>query len=58
MAKLQKGTKVQQIVTPINGVVEGFQVDQQTGDLLVLITWKDDNGTQSRYFKESELKAV
>ena len=58
MAKLQKGTKVEQIVAPINGTVEGFQVDQQTGDLLVLVSWKDGNATQSRYFKESDLKAV
>lgn len=59
MAQLKKGTKVVQNVAPINGTVDGFQVDQNSGDLLVLVSWKDHEGKdQARYFKESDLKAV
>ena len=55
MSKLSKGDSVAQIVAPISGVVQGFQVDQESGDLLVLVGWTDENGDHSRYFKESEI---
>lgn len=59
MANLPKGTQVQQIVTPISGTVEGYQVDQETGDVQYLVTWTDADGDEcSRYFKADEIEAV
>lgn len=55
MAKFSKGDSVAQIVAPIAGEVLGFQVDQESGDLLVLVGWTDADGDHSRYFKESEI---
>lgn len=58
MAQFKKGAPVRQIVKPITGNVEGFQVDQETGDLQVLVGWKDADGHgQSKYFKADELEA-
>jgi hypothetical protein len=58
MAKFSKGTQVKQVVTPIEGEVTGFQVDQESGDLQVLVTWTDEHGEHARYFKETEIEAV
>ena len=56
---LAKNTQVQQIVTPINGIVTGFNVDNETGQVLVKVDYTDTEGNaSSRYFKESELEAV
>lgn len=57
-AKFVKGAKVQQIVKPISGEVGGFQIDQQTGDVLVLVKWTENGQSCSRYFKESELTSA
>ena len=57
MATFAKGTPVKQIVKAIEGEVAGFSVDQETGDLQVLVTWSDEDGEHSRYFKESEIEA-
>jgi hypothetical protein len=57
-AKFSKGQKVQQVVKPIEGEVQGFQVDQETGDLQVLVAWEDDEGQHSRYFKEDDIELV
>jgi hypothetical protein len=59
MAKFAKGDKVAQIVTPISGEVAGFQVDQETGEILVKVEWQDENGhSGSRFFKETEIQAA
>ena len=55
-----KGQAVAQIVpAPIEGVVDGFSLDQDTGEVTVLVTYTDeDSNKQTRYFKQSELVAV
>lgn len=58
MAKFKKGDEVVQIVKPIQGVVDGFQVDQETGSLLVNIVWSDENGDHSKFFTEEDLTAA
>lgn len=57
-SNFKKGAKVQQVVKPIVGEVGGYQVDQQTGDILVLVSWTDGKDQNSRYFKESELTSA
>lgn len=59
MAKARKGDTVRQIVTPIEGVVDSFQVDQETGELQYLVKWTDaDGGEHSKYFAEGEVEVV
>ena len=59
MSKFTKGQKVAQIVAPISGEVTGFQVDQETGNLQVLVKWTDaDGGEHARYFNETDIEAV
>lgn len=59
MAKFTKGQEVVQVVTPIKGVVTGFQVDQETGDLLVKVEWTNaDGSTGERFFKADEITSV
>ena len=59
MTKFAKGDVVAQIVTPIAGTVTGFQVDQETGDLLVKVEWQvEDGSTGERFFKAEELEHV
>lgn len=58
MAKFSKGLEVQQLVAPIKGTVSGYAVDQETGDLQVLVTWTDEEGEHSRYFTEDQLQAI
>lgn len=56
---LAKGTKVRQIITPVEGTVSGFQVDQETGELQILVEWLTADGdTQGKYFKEAEIEAA
>jgi hypothetical protein len=57
MAQFSKGTKVKQIIKPVEGEVTGFTVDQETGDVQVLVAWTDDDGEHARYFKETDLEA-
>lgn len=57
MSKFVKGQKVEQLVAPITGTVEGFQVDQETGTLQVLVGWTDADGDHARYFSENDLTA-
>ena len=54
-----KGSRVVQVQpAPIVGVVSGFSVDQETGDVQVLVSWPAEDGSvHSRHFKESELTA-
>jgi hypothetical protein len=58
-SKFKRGDRVQQIVRPIVGDVTSFQVDQETGDRLVLVESVGADGEpHSKYFKEDELEAV
>lgn len=54
----KKDQLVRQKVTPIEGIVESFQVDQATGELQISVGWETEDGWHSRFFKESELEAV
>lgn len=62
MAQIKKGDMVRQILpAPITGVVERFEVDQNTGDLQVMVVWPDTDGDgvpQSRFFKLDEVEPV
>lgn len=57
-----KGTRVRQILpAPIEGTVERYDVDQETGKVQVLVSWPDSNGDgvpESRYFHEDQIEAV
>jgi|GEM_PF-6627334 len=52
-----KGQEVVQILpTPFAGTVAGFALDQDTGDVFVLVEYTDANGElHSRYFRQSEV---
>jgi hypothetical protein len=55
-----KGTLVQQ-VTPavVDWTVEGYSVDQETGAVLNLCSYTDEDGdVHSRYFSDAELVAA
>jgi len=60
MAKFNKGDAVVQILpAPISGVVGGFDVDQETGDVLVRVDWMDADGHEhQKFFKADEIEAV
>ena len=52
MAMFKKGDAVRQVVPVIQGTVDSYQVDQETGELQLLVVWKDENGEQQgKYFK-------
>lgn len=55
-----KGQTVTQVLpAPIEGTVTGFSLDQENGEVLVLVSFKDAEGNdQSRYFKQSEVTAA
>lgn len=49
---------VQKAPILISGVVSGFQVDQNTGELQVLVTYVDLDGVEGhRHFALSDLEA-
>lgn len=54
----KKGEKVIQVQPKaIEGVVEGFGINQETGERNVRISYTDEIGnSHHRYFKETELK--
>ena len=56
----KKGDKVEQVLpAPITGTVAGFDVDQETGDVLVRIEWTaEDGGSHARHFHPEQLKAA
>ena len=58
MTHISKGTPVRQIVPTIKGEATGFRIDEESGERLILVEWRDSEGTlQQRYFKESEIEA-
>ncbi len=56
MPNFKKGDIVRQIVPVITGEVVGFDIDQESGDKLILVAWMAEDDVQSRYFKESDLE--
>lgn len=52
-----KGQNVTQIVpAPITGTVAGFSLDQENGEVLVLVNFTNEAGEeQTRYFQQSQL---
>jgi hypothetical protein len=59
MADIKKGDTVRQVVPVIEGIVTGFQVDQETGDRLLQVEYPDADGDLAiRYFKDSEVALV
>jgi hypothetical protein len=60
MAAFKKGDAVRQIVpAPIEGVVTGFHVDQETGDMQFRVEWANAEGEAcGRYFTAAQLQAV
>ena len=53
---IKKGTQVRQVIKPIEGVVAGFQVDGETGEVQYLVEWKTEGGdVQSKYFKDDDI---
>lgn len=54
-----KGALVRQIVKPIEGVVQSFSIDQETGARQFQVGWLDEDGNEcSRFFAEGEIEAV
>jgi hypothetical protein len=57
MSTFKKGESVRQIIPAIDGTVEGFQIDQESGERLILVNYTGADGEPaSRYFKESEIE--
>jgi hypothetical protein len=56
----KKGDKVVQVMpAPVEGEVAGFSLDQDTGEVIVLVSSVDADGVEhSRYFKQSEIQAA
>lgn len=54
----KKGDSIIQILpAPIMGVVAGFSLDQDTGEVLVLMSSVDADGVEhTRYFKQTEIE--
>ena len=57
MSNFTKGQAVTQVLPePIAGEVAGFALDQDTGDVIVLVEYTDANGElHSRYFRQEEI---
>lgn len=60
MVDFVKGQAVTQVLpAPIEGTVEAFAFDSETGNITVLVAFKDAEGNdQQRYFQQSELVAT
>lgn len=55
-----KGQEVVQILpSPFAGKVAGFSLDQENGEVLVLVEYTDADGdVHNRYFRQSEVVAA
>lgn len=56
----KRGDKVVQVMpAAVEGEVAGFSLDQDTGEVIVLVSSVDADGVEhSRYFKQSEIQAA
>lgn len=58
MAAFKKGDAVRQVVpAPIDGVVAGFEVDQETGAVQYRVEFQDGEETRERFFAAEQIKA-
>lgn len=58
MAAFKKGDAVRQVVpAPIEGVVAGFQVDQETGAVQYRVEFQDGEETRERFFTAEQIEA-
>ena len=54
----KKGDKVKQVqAAPIEGTVEGFAIDQETGESQILVSYSKGDEQHRRHFKADELTA-
>lgn len=61
MAKFTKGMLVRQkMPAPIVGVVERYDVDQETGDVQILVSTDvdGDGNREARYFREDQIETA
>ena len=60
MVNFVQGEAVTQVLpNPIQGTVLGFGFDPNTGNVTVLVGYKDADGNdQQRYFQQNELEAT
>ena len=60
MVAFVQGQAVKQILpAPIEGTVDAFGFDPNTGNITVLVSYKDAEGNdQQRYFNQSEIEAA
>jgi uncharacterized protein YodC (DUF2158 family) len=59
MAKYQRGDVVRVNAVVPQGPIQGFRMDEETGEVYCLIEWTDANGEfQQRWFKEDDLTGV
>lgn len=56
----KKGDSVTQVLpAPIKGTVDGFALNQDTGEVKVLVSYTDSEGNvQSGYFSQSAFEAA
>lgn len=57
---MKRGDQVKQILpAPVVGVVAGFALDQETGEVIALVESTDIDGTvHSRYFSQVDLEVI
>lgn len=55
---IAKGTSVRQVMpAPVQGVIDSFSVDQQSGELQYYVVWTDEAGNeQGRFFNEGQIE--
>ena len=59
MASIKLGTVVRQKVTPIEGPVTGYALDESDGSTKVRVDYTNESGEPSqRYFEEDEVEIV
>ena len=60
MSMFKKGDVVRQVMpAPIEGVVTGFSVDQETGVVLTMVEFKDASGeVAENYFQPGQIEAA
>jgi len=54
---IPKGTKVVQVIKPIEGVIMKTEFDEDANCLKYLVSFETDDGTQERWFTEDQIVA-
>lgn len=52
---IKRGTPVAQIATVVRGDVTGYEFDKDSGERMLLVTWKGADGNHAKFFKEGEV---